>query len=278
MRILLLSAGRGIGTSPAMSADTPFDRHLRRLRRDRAAPLFAGADYLHRLAGEEMLGRLEDVKRDFTDALVLGADPQLVAALRAQGLAVTAADPGFRFANTAGGVQCDEDRLAVADASFDLVISTGLLDTVNDLPGALVLIRRALRPGGLFLGAFAGAGSLPRLKAAMLAGDAVMGGAVPRIHPQIDVRAAGDLLARAGFVLPVADVGGVDVRYPGLAALVADLRAMGGTNLLPAGAQRPVTRADYAAANAAFAAHADADGKTAERFEIVYLSAWSRDA
>ncbi|SMF73348.1 Methyltransferase domain-containing protein [Allosphingosinicella indica] len=261
-----------------MSADTPFDRHLRRLRRDRAAPLFAGADYLHRLAGEEMLGRLEDVKRDFTDALVLGADPQLVAALRAQGLAVTAADPGFRFANTAGGVQCDEDRLAVADASFDLVISTGLLDTVNDLPGALVLIRRALRPGGLFLGAFAGAGSLPRLKAAMLAGDAVMGGAVPRIHPQIDVRAAGDLLARAGFVLPVADVGGVDVRYPGLAALVADLRAMGGTNLLPAGAQRPVTRADYAAANAAFAAHADADGKTAERFEIVYLSAWSRDA
>lgn len=261
-----------------MSADTPFDRRLRRLRRDRAAPRFADADYLHRLAGEELLGRVEDVKRDFSDALVLGADPRLITALRERGMAVTAADPGFRFAHAAGGVQCDEDRLGLGDFSFDLVVSIGLLDSVNDLPGALVLIRRALRPGGLFLGAFAGAGSLPRLKAAMLAGDAAMGGAAPRIHPQIDVRAAGDLLARAGFVLPVADVGGVDVRYTGLAALVADLRAMGGTNLLPPGRGHRFTRTAYAAANAAFAAHADADGKTAERFEIVYLSAWSRDA
>lgn len=261
-----------------MSADTPFDRRLRRLRRNRAAPLFDGADYLHRLAGEELLGRLEDVKRDFADALLLGADLGLIGALRARSIAVTAADPSFRFARNASGLQCDEDHLALGDAQFDLVISVGLLDTVNDLPGALVLIRRALRPGGLFLGAFAGAGSLPRLKAAMLAGDAAMGGAVPRIHPQIDVRATGDLLARAGFILPVADVGGVGVRYPALFALVSDLRAMGATNLLPAGSQRPFNRAAYNAAVATFAAAADADGKTVERFEIVYLSGWSLDA
>jgi SAM-dependent methyltransferase len=188
---------------------------------------------------------------------------------------VTPADPGRRFAAAAEGLQVDEDRLPFGEGAFDLVVSVGVLDTVNDLPGALLLVRRALRPDGLFLGAFLGAGSLPRLRSAMLAADSVEGAAAPRIHPQIDVRAAGDLLTRAGFALPVADSWGVDVRFPDLLALVRDLRAMGGTNVLASRSRRPIGRLGLAAAIADFAAAAGPDGKTAERFEILHLLGWA---
>ena len=256
--------------------DTPFDRRLRRLRRDRAAPHFAEADYLHRHAAEELLDRLDSVTRSFTRALVLGGGGGFLGdRLRERGLDVVSADPGLLFARQAGGIACDEDRIPFADGSFDLVQSVGLLDSVNDLPGALILIRRALRPDGLFLGAFAGAGSLPRLRAAMLAADAVGGGASPRIHPQIDVRAAGDLLARAGFALPVADSSPADVRFPHLFGLVADLRRMGATNILAARSRRPIGRAGLAAAAADFAAAAGPDGKTVEHFDIIHMSGWA---
>jgi SAM-dependent methyltransferase len=259
-----------------MSEDTPFDRRLRRIRRDRAAPLFEGADYLHRLAADELLDRLGSVTREFRTALDLGCLGGYAAdRLRAMGLQVTCADPGFRFADAAEGVQADEDRLPFADGSFDLVISVGALDSVNDLPGALTLVRRALRPDGLFLAAFAGAGSLPRLRNAMSAADAAVGAASPRIHPQIDVRAAGDLLTRAGFKLQVSDSDPVEVRFSSLMALVRDLRAMGATNILAARSKLPIGRHGLAAAMATFDAQADPDGKTSERFEIVYLTGWA---
>jgi SAM-dependent methyltransferase len=258
-----------------MSEDMPFDRRLRRLRRDRAARS-GDADDLHRLVADELGERLDLIKRGFRKALVLGCAGQVLSdRLRERGLAVTAADPGLCFAGAAGGVQCDEDRLPFADSSFDLVVAAGTLDTVNDLPGALILIRRSLRPDGLFMGAFAGAGSLPRLRAAMLSADEIGGGAAPRIHPQIDVRTAGDLLARAGFVLPVADGHGLDVRYANLFSLVADLRAMAATNVLAARSRRPLGRRALAAAAAEFAARADAGGRTAERFEIVHMLGWA---
>ena len=256
--------------------DTPFDRRLRRIRRDRAAPCFAEADYLHRHVGNELLHRLDLVTRPFADALVLGsADRSLVEALSSRGLSVVPADPGFLFARASAGVQCDEDRLPFADGSFDLVLSVGLFDSVNDLPGALTLIRRVLRPDGLLLAAFVGAGSLPRLRAAMLAADEAQGGAAPRIHPQIDVRAAGDLLTRAGFALPVADVEPVHIRYSGLARLLSDLRGMAGTNVLRAQHRAPLSRLGYAAALADFDSAADPDGKTVEKFDILHLSGWA---
>src|SRR5688572_29179015 len=148
-----------------MSQDAPFDRRLRRLRRDRAATGFAEADYLHRLAADELIERLDFVKRDFRRALDLGcAGGYLTRRLRERGVDVTPFDSGAAFARAAGGVQGDEDRLPFADGAFDLVVSVGALDGVNDLPGALILTRRALKPDGLFLGAFAGAGTLPRLR------------------------------------------------------------------------------------------------------------------
>ncbi len=256
-----------------MSQDAPFDRRLRRLRRDRSAPRFGQADYLHRLAADELVERLGFVKRDFRRALDLGcAGGYLTRRLRERGIEVIPCDAGASFARAAGGVVGDEDRLPFADGAFDLVVSAGVLDTVNDLPGALILIRRALRPDGLFLGALAGSGSLPRLKRAMLAADSVEGGAAARVHPQIDVRAAGDLLVRAGFALPVVDVQGVDVRFASLMSLVRDLRAMGSTNILAARSLRPLTRRALAAATADFGAGED---RTTERFEILHLLGWS---
>lgn len=256
--------------------DGPFDRKARRLRRDRSAGSRAAADYLLQRAREELLERLDLVKRRFDRALDLGCGGgRLADRLEAIGIRTTRADPGARFAHAARGVQCDEDRLPLADGSFDLVVSVGMLDSVNDLPGALLLARRALKPDGLFLAAFLGAGSLPRLRAAMRAADEAEGGAAPRIHPQIDVRAAGDLLTRAGFALPVVDCESVNVRFPDLMTLVRDLRAMGGTNCLERRSRRPLGRLGLGAAMAEFAAAADADGKTSELFAINYVSGWA---
>jgi len=256
-----------------MDPQEPFDRRLRRLRRERASRSGGDADYLLRHATDELLERLAGVKREFRRALVLGAGERTLAPrLRALGLEVVAADAGAGL----GDVQCDEDRLPFADGAFDLIVSVGALDSVNDLPGALALVRRALRPDGLFLGAFAGAGSLPTLRRAIHAAEEAQGlPASPRIHPQIDLRAAGDLLARAGLALPVVDGDTIIVRFGSLLRLVADLRAMGTTNLLQGRSRRPLGRIGLAAAIADFAAQADADGKTAERFEIVYLIGWA---
>ncbi|HYN45864.1 MAG TPA: methyltransferase domain-containing protein [Allosphingosinicella sp.] len=244
------------------ASDQLFDPRLRRLRRARAARSGRDADFLRRRAADELVARLALVARPFATALDLGwGDPYLAFRLRERGIHV---------------VQCDEERLPFASGPFDLAVSVGALDTINDLPGALTLIRRALKPDGLFLAAFAGAGSLPRLRRAMRAAEEAEGaGAAPRIHPQIDVRAAGDLLARAGFALPVVDRDVVEVRYGALTALVADLRAMGATNQLAGQDARPVRRKGLAAAIADFAADAGPDGKTAERFEIVHLSGWA---
>jgi SAM-dependent methyltransferase len=241
-----------------MDPDGPFDRGLRRLRRDRAAR--SGADYLFRHMADELVARLDLVTRPFADALDLGcAGFHLSERLRQRGLRVTGSDG-------------DEDRLPFAPASFDLIVSAGALDTVNDLPGALIQIRRALRPDGLFLAAFLGAGSLPRLRRALRAAEEAEGRpAAPRIHPQIDVRAAGDLLTRAGFALPVADAERLNLRYPAFATLIADLREAAATNILSARDRRPFGRIGLAAATADF----EEEGGTVERFEIVHLSGWA---
>ena len=224
-----------------------------------------------------MLDRLSLVKRHFERALVIGcADPWLGERLGEKGIQIVRVDPGARYARACGGVQCDEDFLPFADGAFDFVAAVGTLDSVNDLPGALALIRRVLRPDGLFLAAFAGAGSLPRLRSALReAEEAQSQPASPRIHPQIDVRAAGDLLSRAGFALPVVDSDSVTVRYSGLAGLIEDLRGMAATNMLTVRSSQPLGRPGLKAAMDDFAAGSEPDGKTAERFEILHLTGWA---
>lgn len=257
-----------------MSARILFDRELRRLRRTRAHR-GRGDAFVHDHAFGEILDRLGDVRRRFGDALLLGCGgrdwPQRLGAVVPR---VVVAEPAGAVAHARGGVACDEDRLPFADGSFDLAVAVGTLDNIDDLPGALILLRRVLRPDGLLLAALNGAGSLPGLRAAMLAADASQGGASARLHPAIDVRGGGDLLARAGFALPVADTEGLDVSYGSFAALVADLRAHGATNMLDARPRHALGRRAYAAAAAEFMKGA-AGGRTIERCEILYLSGWS---
>jgi len=256
-----------------MTAPALFDRRLRRLRRERALRI-GEPPFLYDLAFDELVSRLDDVKRSFTRALLIGSTGgDWQARLKDMVSCVTVTDPSAAVAAARGGVAADEDRLPFADASFDLVVSVGSLDDIDDLPGALLLIRRVLRPDGLMLAALAAAGSLPRLRGAMLAADAVAGGAAPRLHPALDVRTGGDLLARAGFALPVADTRTIALSYAGLPRLVADLRAHGATNILERRSPTPLGRAAFAAAGAEFAAQA-VDGRTIERVEILYLSGW----
>lgn len=256
-----------------MSPPSLFDRHQRRLRRDRA--MRSGvAPFLHVHAFDELIDRLGDVRRTFGRALLLGcADPSWRGTLAGLVGEVVVADPSPVAARRSGGLVADEDRLPFADASFDLILATGTLDGIDDLPGALVLLRRVLRPDGLLLGAMAGAGSLPRLRAAMLAADAATGGAAARMHPAVDVRTLGDLLSRAGFALPVADFQGIDVSYADMPKLIADLRAHGATNILAKRSRLPLSRHAFAAAVADFAP--DPGIRTIERAEILYLSGWA---
>lgn len=209
------------------------------------------------MAGET-LARLSAVKKPFAKALILGvALPSLIDGLTRRGAALPAQHVVF-----------DEDRLPFADSAFDLVIANGGLDSVNDLPGALLLIRRVLRRDGLFLGAMMGAGSLPSARASFAAETP----ATRRFHPEVDLRGVGDLMLRAGFFQPVVDGEAITARYAGLAGLVRDLRANGLSSALPDA--RPVSRTTYRAARAAFADRAE-DGKTAEVLTLIHLTGWS---
>ena len=248
-----------------------FDRSARRLRRDRAAPDYAAHDFVRATMLDGIAERLDAVTRGFTDILDLGCFDG--AFVPPPGARVARCDAGFAFAKGSGGVQGDEDRLPFADASFDCVICAGVLDQVNDLPGALTLIRRVLRPDGLFLGAFLGAGSLSALRSALRVAEQERPAA--RLHPQIEVRSAGDLLMRAGFALPVADVETLNVGYGDVGRLLGDLRGMAATNLLAD--RRPLGKAALAGLAQAFAAAADDRGRTREKFEIVFLTGWSPD-
>lgn len=217
---------------------------------------------------EAVADRLAIVKREFATALDLGSHGGDFALPARR---IVRLDAGARFARQAGGVQADEDRLPFADASFDLIVSLGVLDQVNDVPGALALARRCLTPDGLFLAALVGAGSLSTLRD-------VFRGAAPdrpaaRLHPQIDVRAAGDLLMRAGFALPVADAETLTVRYPDLFTLIRDLRGMAMTNTLIG--RQPLSRPVLARAATLFGDRADPDGRTVETFSIIFLTGWA---
>lgn len=248
-----------------------FDREARRRRRDRAAPDFARHDFVRAAMLDGIAGRLASVTRTFEAVLDLGChDGAFVPPADAS---VIRCDAGAAFARNSAGVQADEDRLPFAEGTFDLIVSAGVLDQVDDLPGALLLARRALRPDGLFLAAFVGGGSLPKLRAALRVAEPEP--PAPRLHPQVDVRSGGDLLVRAGFALPVADVETLDVGYPDLVRLLADLRGMAATNVLRRRA--PMTRGTLLAAAAAFAAQADADGRVRERFNLVFLTGWAPD-
>jgi len=255
-----------------MNVPRIFDEKLRIRRRDRAVATYPDHDFLYAAMAEDMLDRLGDVTRSFSRALVIGCpDGRLAQALANRGCSVICADPGPAWAQRSGGDIIREDALPYEAASFDLILCCGTLDAINDLPGALIALNRALEPDGLLLTSFVGAGSLPRLRAALLAADGDR--PAQRIHPQVDVRAFGDLLARAGFAMPVVDQQRLDVRYGSLFRLLADLRGMGAAQCL-ASPPPPLTRAGLARAAEQFALAADEDARVTEQFMILHGSGW----
>jgi NADH dehydrogenase [ubiquinone] 1 alpha subcomplex assembly factor 5 len=254
-----------------MSVPQIFDRRARHVQRDRVAPDASG--FFAQTMIEDLLDRLDSVQRPFARALVIGAEPLLITGLAERGIAATVIEAAPRRALRLGAAAMEEDALDVAAANFDLALSSGALDTVADLPGALIQIRRALRPDGLLLANLAGAPSLPALRTAASAADAASGQAVARFHPLVDVRTAGDLLVRAGFALPVADLDTLDIAYSGVAPLLADLRAAAATNVLAE--RHAVTRGWLAEVAEAFASAADRDGRTHEALSFVTLTGWA---
>ncbi len=238
-----------------------------RARRLGASP--GAARYLHADMAEDVLDRIDFLRHVPARALVIGDwSGTLAPALRARGADVVIADP----APLADECALD-DEAPCPFGAFDLIAALGTLDTVNDLPGALIHLRNALAAGGLLVAEFAGAGCLPGLRAAMLAADADR--PAPRLHPMVDVRAGGQLLQRAGLANPVVDSRGLSVRFSTLAALVADLRAQCCGNVL-ANPGPTLGKAARARAQAAFTAQADAAGRVTERFEILTLSGWRK--
>lgn len=251
-----------------------FDERARRIRRDRVA---AGAtpSPLEAYVAEALIERLDAVRPLFERALVINTGSRLLAAaLRARGMTVTETDFGARYATAATAIFCAEDALPATPGSFDLVIAAAGLETVNDLPGALLLARRTLRPDGLFLAAMIGSPSLPVLRRSILEVDAARGSASPRLHPLLDVRAAGDLLVRAGFALPVADIETIDLSYPGFARLVEDLRATGMTSILRS--RQPVARDWVRQVAERFDTNGVA-GRVHETVSLLMLTGWAPD-
>ena len=254
-----------------MDSAEPFDRAARRRQRQRAVAGFGAHAFLKDAMADEIAQRAADTGRVFTRVLDLGChDGRLGRRLGATAYA----DPAEGFARAAGGIVADEDRLPFADGSFDLIVSAGSLHGVNDLPGALVQIRRALQPGGLFLAALVAGESLFELRRAFLEAESrLRGGVSPRIMPMVDVAEGAGLLQRAGFTMPVADVDTVQVRYDGLLPALAERRGAGETNVLAARA--PLRRDVLAAAAESFHDGADADGRVAVRVQILHLAGWA---
>lgn len=258
-----------------MSTPFVFDRSLIRQRLTRA--LKAGyVDFLLMRAVEDLQERLSTVLRSFSLVLDVGTPTSAAAnALLRMGLVESV----VRLSPTPeqGSVWGDEERLPFSGERFDLAVSLLALQGVNDLPGALIQIRRALKPDGLFVGALFGGSTLTELRQALTQAEAeVEGGASPRVAPFADLRDIGGLLQRAGFALPVTDSDIVRVRYSNAFMLMRDLRRMGLTNPLNDRRRTPLKRATLFRTAEIYAERfADPDGRIPATFEIVWLSGWS---
>ncbi|HMG80953.1 MAG TPA: methyltransferase domain-containing protein [Xanthobacteraceae bacterium] len=258
---------------------TIFDRALLRQRRRRAAALGPATFLVDRVA-DDLAERLATVLRRFELAADLGTPGEAVrnalARLESVGR-IIAADVMPDAARGEIFVVADEEALPFGDATLDLVVSALALQFVNDLPGVLVQIRRALKPDGLLLAALLGGETLTELRQSFAEAESdIEGGVSPRVAPFADLRDLGALLQRAGFALPVTDVDRVTVRYDSVFGLMHDLRRMGATNALLARRRTPLKRATLQRMAEIYAQRfADDDGRLRATFEIVWLSGWA---
>jgi SAM-dependent methyltransferase len=253
-----------------------FDRRLVRLRRDRAAATVGQVAPILEDAADRLLDRLDDTTRRFERALDLGGRGVVAPRLRARGIPfVVSADLSPAMARGAGGlaVAADEEVLPFAPGSFDLIVANLSLHWVNDLPGALIQLRRALRPDGLFLASLPGLGTLQPLRQALAEAEAALrGGLSPRISPFPELRDGAGLLQRAGFALPVADAEEVPLAYRTPLAILRDLRAAGEGNAVLARDPRTPPRALFPMAAAALP---QGPAGIAPGLKLIMLTGWA---
>lgn len=257
-----------------------FDRRLRAIRRARTthgAAESEGSGYIDRLIADLLTERIDDVARQFQRALIIGArNHRLIAAVRQRCKTLMVTDCNASLAQRYGGLTGDEDRLPVEPGSYDLIIWPGGLDSINDVPGALLRARLALADDGLLLGAVVGEGSFPALRQALTAGDAPE--IISRMHPQLTLQSVGNILQTVGLALIVTDVERVTLSYATIDTLISDLRDGAMTNILCAG-RHPLPRAAWSRARSAFAALStqggDSDGRTIEQLRLICFSGWA---
>ena len=259
-----------------------FDQRLLDMRRRRALErTVPGADFLLRAAVSDLIERVAVVRRSFAVAVDLSTPtPLLSETLAGTGRVerVVRLDRVDRAPNAAiPRIAADPEALPLGPATIDLAVSALALQWVDDLPGLLAQVRRALRPDGLFLAVMLGGDTLHELRTALAAAEAdIRGGASPRVSPFADVRELGTLLQRAGLTLPVADQDRLVVRYEDALCLMRDLRAMGAANAVLDRDRRPLTRAIILRAAAVYAERfADPDGRVRATFQLVSLSGWA---
>lgn len=261
-----------------------FDRTLHRKRLDRAARGYANADFLQRRAAYDVAGRLDPILRSFPLAVDLSARGGAFAEALADEApgkveVLIEADLSHRMLSGRGGLRlvADEERLPFADASLDLAVSTLGLHWTNDVVGALIQIRRALKPDGLFIGAFLGGTTLTELRQSLVAAESeILGGAGSRVSPFADAQDAANLLQRAGFVQAVSDVDTVTVRYEHPLKLIADLRQMGETNVLADRHPKPLTRTLLTRTFQLYVERFGGDdGRIPATFEILTVTGWA---
>lgn len=248
-----------------------FDRRAYWRRRARGLPVESD-QFLVREAAEQLFKRITSINRCFASALDLNSRKQGFDVLR------DVAQNWTRSGNVdQADVAADDELLPFRDASFDLLTSVLSLHAVNDLPGTLAQIRRVLKPDGVFMAALFGGDTLHELRLAFTAAEAAaLGGASPRVAPFADVRDLGGLLQRAGFALPVADVERTTVRYRELMRLMADLRALGETNVLVQRRTNFLSRRLLAGVISEYAQRfSDDQGRVPATFDIVYLMGWA---
>ncbi len=257
-----------------------FDRQRLRRNRARCADNFAAYDFLLARAADDLANRIALQNRRFDRVLCLGASGgYLRRALATQ----SQADIGQLIESdlTAnllpqGGVVIDEEALPIKPQSLDLIVSLWGLHHVNDVPGALLQARRALKPDGLFLAALPGGVTLAALRAAFIETESrLLGGVQAHVHPYADLQDLAGLMQRAGFSLPVADSDIVRVRYQNPYRLLDDLRGMGEANVLKARPRQFLRRDVLAQALAQFATETQEDGKAVAEFELCYLAGWA---
>ncbi len=255
--------------------DPIFDRRAVRLHRDRAAATVNRVVPILRHAADALLDRLDDTTQVFTRALDVGGRGVVAPLLRARGIATVACDLSARMAARSGTpcVAVDEEWLPFAPGSFDLVVANLSLHWVNDLPGALIQLRRALTPNGLLLASVPALGTLAALRTALIVAETeATGGASPRVSPFPELRDMASLMQRAGFVLPVADADTTALSYADPWALLRDLRDAGETNATVLRSRRPLPGPVLARALASLPAD---DGRASVMLHIATVTGWA---